>query len=69
MLECMNELELASRGGFRSKKDDFIDTISMLASMTAWKPSETADMTKDKNDLWSMDEGDQEPDALASYIV
>merc|ERR1711879_22847 len=30
MVECLDELSLASPGGFRSKHDDFIDTISML---------------------------------------
>jgi predicted phage terminase large subunit-like protein len=69
LLECMNELELASKGGFRSKKDDFIDTISMLASMKAWKPSESGDMTKGKDDLWGLDSGEKESDAFASYIV
>lgn len=69
MLECINELELASRGGFRSKKDDFIDTISMLASMQAWKPSEEVDMSKGSGDIWALDEQEEGPDALASYIV
>lgn len=38
--EAMNELRNASASGFKSKHDDFIDTISMLSSMNPWKPSE-----------------------------
>lgn len=37
LAEAMNELELATPGGFKSKHDDFIDTISMLASLTPWE--------------------------------
>ena len=40
MIEAMDELRNASAGGFKSKHDDFIDTISMLSSIQAWKPSE-----------------------------
>ena len=38
--EAINELRNASAGGFKSKHDDFIDTISMLSVMNPWKPSE-----------------------------
>ena len=69
MLECMDELQLASKGGFRSKKDDFIDTISMLSSMQAWKPSETGDMSKTATGIWALDQEEEAPDVLASYIV
>ena len=39
MQEMYEEMSLASPGGFKSKKDDFADTISMLAVMNAYKPS------------------------------
>jgi len=39
MKEAINELGLVTRKGFKSKHDDFIDTISMLDSMSPWKPS------------------------------
>ncbi len=42
MVECMDELGLVTVKGFKSKHDDFIDTLSMLMVMNAYKPS--ADM-------------------------
>ena len=44
MTEAMEELRLASASGFKSKHDDFLDTISMLGSLIPWKPSEEAMM-------------------------
>ncbi len=38
--EIINELSNASKSGFKSKHDDFIDTVSMLSLMDPWKPSE-----------------------------
>jgi predicted phage terminase large subunit-like protein len=40
--EALDELTLASRERFKSKHDDFLDTISQLAMMNAWKPSQVA---------------------------
>lgn len=37
--EAINELSLATRQAFKSKHDDFIDTISMLNELNAVKPS------------------------------
>ena len=39
MLEFLEELNLATVKGFKSKHDDCIDTISMLALLNSWKPS------------------------------
>jgi predicted phage terminase large subunit-like protein len=69
MAECMNELTLISRSGIRSKYDDFLDTISMLASLTPWRPSEDASMHENDNGLWELDEPEEHNDQLASYIV
>lgn len=69
MLEAMDELRLASVKGFKSKHDDFIDTISMLPLMNAWKPSRDVSMRKNKDtDLWELDEEDSSS-SLSSYIV
>jgi predicted phage terminase large subunit-like protein len=38
MKEAINEISLVSAGGFKSKHDDFLDTISMLGNIKAWKP-------------------------------
>lgn len=69
LTEAYNELSLASPGGFRSKHDDFIDTISMLGSMKPWKPSEEATLNKDSDGMWDMDDDDHEIDRMTSYIV
>lgn len=71
ILEGMEELRLASQAGFKSKHDDFIDTISMLASLKTWKPSQdlptetTVDGVRDF--LWDDDAESQ--DYTNSYIV
>jgi predicted phage terminase large subunit-like protein len=69
MQEMVSELSLASPGGFKSKHDDFIDTISMLSSMKAWKPSEEGTLVQDDNGMWTMEEEDTPDDRMASYIV
>lgn len=71
MLEAMNELSLASSGGFRSKHDDFLDTISMLAALTPWKPSEEAPMQQSSKDngMWELDIDEASAGRMTSYIV
>jgi predicted phage terminase large subunit-like protein len=71
MAEAVNELSLVSVSGFRSKHDDFIDTISMLASLNAWKPSEEAPLkTSSKGDgVWELDVEEEPDNRMASYIV
>lgn len=69
--EAMNELSLASAGGFRSKHDDFIDTISMLASLTPWKPTEETPVhrSEEDNGMWVIDIPVETNDRISSYIV
>jgi phage terminase large subunit-like protein len=69
MIEAMDELSLASPGGFRSKKDDFIDTISQLASLNVWLPTEVGTMSEKKDGMWDIADVPETHDALASYIV
>lgn len=71
MQEAVNELSLASVSGFRSKHDDFIDTVSMLASLNPWKPSEEAPLqhSKDSSDMWEIETEDRVSDRMDSYIV
>ena len=67
--EAINELSLASASGFRSKHDDFIDTISMLASIKSWKPSQVSPRPNDSSSpLWD-DEEEIDKDTLDSYLV
>ena len=68
--EAMNELSLVSVSGFRSKHDDFCDTISMLSSLHPWKPSEEAELRNETgNGMWELDVEDEPTGRLASYIV
>lgn len=67
--EALNELSLASVSGFKSKHDDFIDTISMLSSLTPWKPSEEAPLHQDESGMWDIDVEDYSADRISSYIV
>ena len=71
MVEAINELSLVSVGGFKSKHDDFIDTISMLPSMNAWKPSEEAPLVdKGSSDgMWDLDVEETYNNRMSSYIV
>lgn len=69
MVEGMNELTLVAKGGFKSKHDDFIDTISMLSMMDTWRPSTSMDFQyNDKSGLWE-DVEDDSPSSIGSYIV
>ena len=69
--EAINELSLVSTSGFRSKNDDFLDTISMLGSIKAWKPSEEAPLTESAKNpgMWEIDVEDAPSNRMASYIV
>jgi predicted phage terminase large subunit-like protein len=69
LAEAINELSLVSVGGFKSKHDDFIDTISMLSVLKPWKPSEEAPLQSTDNGLWEIEIDDKFDSRLASYIV
>ena len=71
IVEAVNELSLVSVSGFKSKQDDFLDTISMLSVMPAWKPSEEAPMIHSgkEDGMWDIDVDEVVTDRMASYIV
>ena len=71
VVEITTELSLVTPGGFKSKHDDGLDTISMLASLTPWKPSEEAPMHESGNGdgMWDIDVGSGPVDRMSSYIV
>lgn len=71
MKEAVNELSLASVSGFKSKNDDFIDTVSMLGSLTTWRPSEEAPMksSDEVSGMWDIDIDEPAVDRMSSYIV
>lgn len=61
IVEAMDELRNVSSSGFKSKHDDFTDTISMLSVMKPWKPSEeVVDTKQDENGTWYSDYQDEE---------
>jgi len=69
MLECMNELQLVSPSGMKSKHDDFLDTVSQLASLKTWKPSEAPEMVQNEsNAVWEI-EKETDNSRINSYIV
>lgn len=57
--EAMDEIRNASASGFKSKHDDFIDTISMLGSLSPWKPSEET-VYEIKGEVWEEVEYEEE---------
>jgi hypothetical protein len=66
----MEELSLASAAGFKSKHDDFIDTISMLGSLNSWRPSQEvqSSINSDNSVIWD-DEDEDASSYYDSYIV
>lgn len=67
--EAMNELTLVAVGGFKSKHDDFLDTVSMLSLLQPWKPSEEATMQQKDDGMWETIENTVEVDRRSSYII
>ena len=70
MKEAVNELSLVSVSGFKSKHDDFADTISMLAAIKATRPSTDGVLVQSRTEpgVWE-EEVLEEADRRASYIV
>ncbi len=70
MQQIMDEITLSTRSGFKSKNDDCADNISQLAELIPWKPSAAIPMVKNKLDnVWAVEEEEDESSALSSYIV
>lgn len=70
--EFMQEMELATITGFKSKHDDAIDTISMLMYMKPYKPSDVGPSRNESGDRWEMDDNpwdNHQSSPLSSYIV
>ena len=68
--EFVDELSLASPGGFKSKHDDCIDTISMLSVLNAYRPTESGDMISSSDGgIWELENEESENDRISSYIV
>jgi len=69
MRQFEDEIGLVSPSGFKSKHDDFSDTISMLPLMNTFAPSGSIKMVQDDNGLWGEDEDYDEDFEYQSYLV
>lgn len=73
MLEAVSQLSLIAVSGFKSKHDDFIDTLSMLQSINMWKPSEESIMVESEGGsgdrMWAIESDDHELSRRDSYII
>lgn len=67
--ELLLEISQAAVGGFRSKHDDGLDTISMLPTMEIWLPSEENNWSLSEGSMiWGLEE-EHSTSSLKSYIV
>ena len=70
LAEGINELQLVSVQGFKSKNDDFLDNVSMLGLIEAWKPSEDAGVSYDPSrNLWEHDDNSDSEYSIDSYVA
>ena len=70
MIEMMEELKLASAGGLKSKHDDGIDTISMLAAMNVFLPNEEAPLEySESSGIFEMVKHQEEVSVFQTYTV
>lgn len=68
--ELVQEIQLATGSGLKSKHDDFIDTVSMLMYLQPWKPSEDTPPVQNHGGVWELEEDDERgQSALSNYIV
>ena len=68
MSAAMGQIRLTTASGIKGK-DDFLDTISMLAYLKPWKPSDSAPATPAEIEIYDDMANEQPMSALASYIV
>jgi phage terminase large subunit-like protein len=64
----MGCLRLVTKSGIKGK-DDPIDTMSQLAYLNPWKPSESAPITPSEGSIWEEQQEAEALSGLSSYIV
>lgn len=64
----MGQIRLATLSGLKGK-DDCIDTISMLAYLTPWRPAESGPATPEEVDIWEHEHPQGEQHSMSSYVV
>ena len=72
LMELLSELSLVTVKGFKSKNDDQLDTITMLAELNSWRPSEEAPPEEQEHShhsdkMWIGE--DRRPVGDSSYFV
>lgn len=68
MGEAMSEIALATQSGIKGK-DDFLDTISMLAEMNPWRPSHNTDTIVHSSGIFADDPKEEDLNSMDSYVV
>lgn len=66
--ELLLELDQATIGGFKSRHDDALDTVSMLGLMPIWLPGEATRFVVDESGIWGREKAD-EVSSMSSYLV
>lgn len=69
LVEAMEELTLVAASGFKSKHDDFLDTVSMLGSIKSWKPSQVTPQPDAADKIWNSWDSNEVVDYRESYLV
>lgn len=67
--EMILELSQTTIGGFKSKHDDALDTVSMLALMPIWLPGEPDRFSPDDSGIWSDEDFADDSYAIDNYLV
>jgi predicted phage terminase large subunit-like protein len=69
LIQMWDELTLVTHREFKSKHDDFSDTISMLADMKTWTPSVEAVIESKGRNYWGDPVEPMETNGMDNYIV
>lgn len=69
MAAFVDEMSHVTPLGMKSKNDDCNDTISQLALMGAWKPSDEAPALIQKDKHWDVEEEDEVAPGMSNYVV
>lgn len=64
----LGQIRLVTMSGIKGK-DDCVDTVSQLAYLKPWKPSESSPATPDEVEVWERHVADEGEGSLANYIV
>lgn len=66
--ELLDELSLTTVGGFKSKHDDALDTVSMLALMSVWLPNSDYGLKQGKDGIWGSLHNESSFESSDSYF-